>query len=402
MKILHVNTYDVGGAANACLRIHKSLLKKGIDSKVLFYQKGSSFAESETYKFNYWDGTFNQFHTIKKAIEYFLFDRKQRRRQLPYSIMEKFSFPTTIFDITQNPFYQKADIVQLNWVADFLDEKSFFEKNKKPVLWRMADLYTCGGGNHYEKGFDPKVYETLINENLRIRKEALEKAKDNLHFVPISHWVKQKADESSLIKSFPKTLIHCGVNVNIFKPVSQDVARRALGLPLNKKIIGFGAQSLTNPRKGMNYLKEFVDKAKNQKLFFASFGANELHTENNNVYNLGAINDELLLSLYYSAIDVFVMPAIEEAFGQVIIESLACGTPVVSFRTGGGMDTIQTDKNGVLASEISGESLSESIMKAVDTDYDKDWIVQDAVTRFDIDKKAEEYIRLYEKILKNK
>jgi len=171
MKILHVNTYDKGGAATAIKRIHKELLNRGIDSKLLVLHKATNFPET----YSFWDGIPKQvpkeqnlFIRVAKKIWgkvynkwYLLLNKKKiseqiiKKKELAAIIsrVEMFSYPTSNFDITEHPLYKEADIIQLNWVSGFLDEPSFFKKNKKPVIWRMPDLYACGGGYHYEKNF---------------------------------------------------------------------------------------------------------------------------------------------------------------------------------------------------------------------------------------------------------
>ncbi|AWM13031.1 hypothetical protein DI487_03570 [Flavobacterium sediminis] len=233
MKILHINTYDKGGAATACRRIHLGLLEQGIDSKVLYLKKTKEV--KETYQFPHPKKSFSE--KIIEKLKRKFFPKQDILKKFRDQI-EIFSYPDSKYDITQHPLYQEADIIQLNWVSTFLDETTFFAKNTKPVVWRMADLYACGGGNHYEKDFPFEALKPLIEHNKSIRKKALSGA--NLTMVCISDWVKQKAEASDVIGSFPKKVIHNGVDLQVFKPYNKDWSRSVFNLPIEKKLLLLG------------------------------------------------------------------------------------------------------------------------------------------------------------------
>lgn len=392
MKILHINTYDTGGAATACRRIHLGLLERGIDSKVLYLKKTKDV--KETYQFLIPKSSL--FLRIKNKITKKFFKKKSLFENCK-GAYEIFSMPQSPYDITQHPLYKEADVIQLNWVSSFLDETTFFKKNTKPVIWRMADLYACGGGNHYEKNFPFVELAALVEKNKQIRKAALKNTIVN--FVCISNWVKQKANESAVISNFPKTIIHNGVDLNIFKPLDKNFARQVFNFPLDKKIILLGADSLANKRKGLNLAKEAIDKIieKHNNILVVTFGKQIL--VNQNWINVGEINDERLLSTLYSAADFFVMSSIEEAFGQVTIEALACGLPVVSFPTGGSIDIIEEGVNGFLAKGFSSDDLEEAILKVLNMNFNSEDIIRVVNMNFNIKDKINNYIELYKTLM---
>lgn len=395
MKILHINTYDTGGAANACLRIHKALLNKGVDSKVLVLYKSKDIPE--VYEFNYWDNTSSRLGRFFKRRKYEKY--RTRMNQLSTFItshpVEMFTMPSTIFDITKHPLYKEADIIQLNWVSGFLDEPSFFKKNTKPVIWRMPDMYVCGSGYHYEKGFPFDVYRELLDKNRAVRKKALKNR--YINYVAISDWLRQKGKRSEFLKGQPITVIHNGIDPDIFKPYDKIDSREQLRLPQDKKIILIGAASLSSPRKGMQLALDAIDKLDMDSVCICTFG----YTDNINdkIISLGPITDNTLLAKLYSASDLFIMSSIEEAFGQVFIESLACGTPVVSFPNGGGIDIIKDGVNGFLTKDFTSASLVDGIEKALGYTFDRNSIRTDTLDRFNITDKAEQYIKLYKSIL---
>ena len=113
-----------------------------------------------------------------------------------------------------------------------------------------------------------------------------------------------------------------------------------------------------------------------------------------NIVGTGAIANPHLLALAYSASDLFVMPSYQEAFAQAPLEAMVCGCPVVAFPCSGTEELIN-EANGIRCQEFTEEALSDSIMAALATKYDRQAIREDVVERFDIDKIANQYIDLY-------
>lgn len=396
MKILHVNTYDSGGAAIANIRIHLAMLEKGIDSKMLVLYKSSDIPH--IYEFNYWASANTKIKRFVKRQQYKRYknDMDSLYRFKVENPVEAFTYPISIFDITEHPLYKEADLIVLNWVAGFLDEPSFFRKNTKPVVWIMEDLYVCGGGYHYEKGFLFDIYKKQLERNYKVREKCLKGKVINL--VAISNWEKEKAEESNLLKNQPVNVIHHGVDTSVFRPYDKSSAREMLGIPQDKKMILVGAQSLSNPRKGTALLMDVFKDITDEDILFYGFGSNE--NSDTKISSLGFIKDETLLAKIYSAADLFVMSSIEEAFGQVFIESLACGTAVVSFPNGGALDIIKNGFNGFIADDFTSDSLLKVINKGLNVTFDKGAIRKDIIDRFDIRDKAGLHIKLYESILK--
>lgn len=398
MTILHINTFDHGGAATAIIRIHLALLEKGVDSRILFLKSSRDIPFSDS--FQRWlqgkkRSLFNRVVTrIKRHTDPVEKGKLRLKGQL--SKVEVFSFPTSVYDVTEHPFYKDADIVQLNWVSGFLDEPSFFKKNKKPVVWRMADLYACGGGNHYVTGFPFAEFRDELKVNYALRKKIL--TGQNITMVPISNWVKDQAEKSELIREFPTHVIHNGLKRESFRVFPQQFAREVFSLPRDGKIILFGADRIQNKRKGFNLLLESLIHINLNHVNLCVFGSVK-DTLPDNIINVGRIEDERLLSLLYSAADIFVMSSVEEAFGQVIIEALTCGLPVVSFPTGGSLDVIEQGVNGVVARDFTSVSLGQAVAAALSTPFNREMIATAALERFDISLKADEYICLYKKLL---
>ena len=87
---------------------------------------------------------------------------------------------------------------------------------------------------------------------------------------------------------------------------------------------------------------------------------NTLKTEDNRI-ELGIIRDERLMSVVYSAADVFVIPSLMDNLPNTVLESLLCGTPVIGFPVGGILDMVQDGENGYLTNEISVPALVKTL-----------------------------------------
>jgi len=389
MVVLLINTNDKGGAATACIRIHEELLRQGVKSRILFLNKTREDIPHAYY--------FNKKLSIFKRIEIKLKTLFSKSIDIKKMFnVEWFSYPYSKYDVTNHFLYKEAEVIQFNWVSGFLDETSFFRKNDKPIVWRMPDLYCCGGGYHYEKDVPFQQLTNVLSKNSKIRQKALKNA--TIHFVPISKWVFDKAQKSHLIQDFPKTIIHNGLDFSIFKPLDKQKARELLSLPMDKKIVLLGADQIKTKRKGFNEALKALEMIGRKDIQPVIFGKTkeELPTY---LINLGYINNIEKLIQVYSAADIFLMPSLEEAFGQVTIEALSCGIPVVSFPNGGSLDIINNGMNGELAEDFSFEALFKALSKALLTTYNSEMIIKDVKTRFDISNKVCEYIDLYKAIL---
>ena len=107
----------------------------------------------------------------------------------------------------------------------------------------------------------------------------------------------------------------------------------------------------------------------------------------------------------YNSVDVIVVPSIQENLSNVIMESLACGTPVVSFDIGGNGDMIEHKQNGYLAKPFNTLDLAEGINWVLSKERvkkDNDIMIKNHVNKFSENLVSKKYIELYNDIIKNK
>lgn len=421
MKVLHINTYQFGGAAKACIRLHEGLLAQGIDSKLLSLKVSHKTVASYQYdkKETAYMPTFRQRLRDKAkrllAELHIDIDKKQKApNQLagrpPY--FELFSTLEGVYDLSQNGLVQDSDIINLHWVAGFFDYSSL-RKIKKPIVWTMHDMNPFTGGCHYDSSCGkfttdcsncPQLQGTinpnLSNQILNKKKEALV-GLGNFHVVSPSVWLKEES-QKSIFKTYPHYHIPNSFPKNTFQSRDKEFSRSLLDLPSDKKIILFVADSIHNTRKGYTYLVEALAKLDDKEVLLCAIGSNT-HLSNSQIpcIELGRIEDERLMSVAYAAADVFVIPSLEDNLPNTVGESLCCGTPVISFNVGGIPDMVQDGTNGYLCPEISVDSLKQTIEKFLDNPaiFDREKISKEAHEKYALEVQARAYIDLYERIL---
>ncbi len=374
MKVLIINKYDnKGGAAIAAKRLYYALEKqKSIEV---------NFLVQETELNSFVSTTKGKLKKISNFINFSL-----ERLLVLKNIRTKenlFFFDTATFgeDITKNELVQKADIIHLHWTNfGFLSLKTIKKllALNKPVFWTLHDMWLVTGGCFHSR--DCKLFQTkcdncpfLKNKSKLAQKTFNKKKKifqsSNLKTIAISSWSKKNIETSAIIKSNP-VLIGNPIDTDFYIPNNKIKSKIKLKLNPQKKHIGFIAFNATNKYKGGKYLVEALEiiGKKNPDLFdqieliaIGRIKDESFFPKNININLTGYINREEKMRDYYNAMDVFVLPSLEENLPLVIQEAMSCRTPVVAFNTGGIPDLIEHKINGYLAEFKNANDLSNSI-----------------------------------------
>ncbi|WP_176132747.1 glycosyltransferase [Salegentibacter holothuriorum] len=424
MKVLIVNTFDRGGAANACKRLHLGLLEAGVESKVLLKNKQNNWSQSFILPPKSTPPSLNEKLKTKvirilKGVKLYPIKPEKQKPGIPFlqkrsEKLEMYSFPHSNYDITQSPLYQQADIINLHWVANFLDYKSFFLKNTKPVVWTLHDMNPFLGIDHYAEkyiGMDTHgepISRSISKEESKINRDFADLKKDcieqieNLTVITPSRWLAAEASKSEAFKGRNVKVIPYGLDDIVFAPRDQKTSREILNLPLDKKIILFVADSVVNNRKGFSYLEKTLEEFQTEKILLCAVGSNVKLRSNDNLIELGEIKDDRLMSVVYSAADVFVIPSLIDNLPNTVLESIMCGTPVIGFPVGGIPDMIDHGKNGLLAEEISVKSLVKILKEFLDNPevFDRKEIRRAAKEKYKGKVQAKKYMELFNEILK--
>jgi D-inositol-3-phosphate glycosyltransferase len=188
---------------------------------------------------------------------------------------------------------------------------------------------------------------------------------------------KEKEDLMEYYGASPEkvSVIPCGVNMDTFRPLDKKEAKTRLGLNGSKAVIFVGR---IEPLKGIDRLMRamtYLQDGRRPRLLIVGGGENSRH-EIERLKKLAVelqIQDSIEfvglikqpdLPLFYSAADVCVVPSYYESFGLVALESLACGTPVVSTKVGGAENIIRHGETGYLVNDNEPRGLADNIMRA--------------------------------------
>lgn len=412
MKVLIVNTSDIlGGAARAAYRLHRSLLVSGVNSHMLVQDKSSddysvigpdSFRQKLSSK-------------IRPVIDRFPIYRYKNRNQTLFSPSWP-PFSEIVDKINQfNP-----DIVHLHWIAGGMLRIEDIAKIKAPIVWSLHDNWAFTGGCHIM--WDCQKYKTTcgccpvlgslkerdLSYSIFFRKKKVFDKKKGMVIVGVSEWIANCAKESSLFKHHKVVCLPNPINTNTYSPFDKLNSRELFNLPIDKKLIAFGAMDATSDlNKGFKELSKalsYLDKENIELVVFGSSKPKESISFKHHVHYLGQLKDDVSLRVLYSAVDVMVVPSRQEAFGQTASEAMACGTPVVAFGITGLLDIIDHKKNGYLAEPCNVVDLFKGINWVLySSEYEQ--LCNNARNKitenFDSKLIAEKYIQLYRKILCN-
>ena len=218
---------------------------------------------------------------------------------------------------------------------------------------------------------------------------------EDLTIVTPSQWLADLVKQSYL-GNYPVRIINNGINLELFRPRESNF-RQKNGLQ-NKKIV-LGVASGWTYRKGLDV---FVELSKRLPEVFkvVLVGTNDAVDKNlpRQILSIHRTNNQQELAEIYTAADVFVNPTREEVFGLVNAEALACGIPVVTFRTGGSPEVIDKETGIVVdCGDIDG---MEAAIKRICTERPfSQGKCQNRAYEFDMNKKFSEYYALYEESL---
>jgi glycosyltransferase involved in cell wall biosynthesis len=313
-----------------------------------------------------------------------------------------------------------AEIVHLHWVCDELLSVEDIGRLRKPLVWTLHDMWAFCGAEHYsedlrwrdgytaenrprhESGFD-------LNRWVWIRKRKAWRLP--MHVVAPSNWLGNCARQSALMRHLPLSVVPNALDTDSWKSLDRDTARSLLGLPLEGKLLAFGAMGGgRDPRKGIDLLRAAIGKLRGRMsglglVVFGELRPRESPDLGFPVYYLGHLYDDLSLRALYSAADVLVIPSRQDNLPNTGVEALACGTPVLAFNVGGLPDIVAHEKTGWLAEPFDAESLAAGIL----------WILADprrhqkmrqtarqvAVQRYCYSRVARAYADVYETTLDN-
>jgi glycosyltransferase involved in cell wall biosynthesis len=411
MRILTVNSSDLdGGAARAAYRLHQGLLRIGLDSRMLVQSRTSDD------------------HRVQGPVT--AMDKAMARIRPSLDLFPVKRYPTygrKMFSPAWLPFgglvdrinASDADVVHLHWITAGMFRLEELERVNKPMVWSLHDMWAYTGGCHYDEecgrwrstcGSCPVLGSTKENDLSRKvfqrKLKTYARLKGRLTIVGLSAWMAECAQESILLKDLRVVQLPNPIDTAVFKPVDRRVAKEILGLPTDKPLILFGAVNATaDPRKGFVHLSEALRSLPSGSVELAVFGASrpqQVPDLGHPIHYLGRLHDDAALCLLYNAADVTVVPSLQENLSNTIVESLACGTPVVGFGIGGNKDMVDHGVNGALAPAFDANAMAEGIRWVLDSgrsDEVRSNARRIALERFELVRVSERYRGLYGEVL---
>jgi len=422
MKILHISKKDiVGGAAIAAHRLHTDLLYLGFDSLLFTARKEALDPRVITYWPN---STFSA--RIKRAVrnKRITRDFSKYKTSRPAGA-EIFSDDRSRFGREIVEQLPECDIINLHWISGFIDYKTFFGSTARylpPIVWTLHDMNAFTGGCHYDFGCEkykhgcgacPQLGSNDpddLSHRTWVRKKKIfdQLSRKDLHVVAPSNWLAGKAAESRLLKRFKVSIIRNGLNTEDFAPRDKHHAREALGIPTDANTIVFIAQSVQNKRKGFELLQTALGEGEDiENLFLVTIGKNKSALNLNiPTLQIGYLESDRLLSLIYSAADLFVIPSLQDNFPNTVLESLACGTPVVGFDSSGISEMVQSSQTGILTPAGDIVKLRAAIADLLSNKLKRNKMALNcrstALKLYAPGTQARNYENLYESIIRNR
>lgn len=335
---------------------------------------------------------------------------------------EDFDHPKTLDIINLAP--ELPDILHChNLHGGYFDLRTLPQLSQKvPTVLTLHDAWLLGGhcahsfdcerwktgcGNCPDLSIYPAIRRDLTAYNWQRKAEIYRNSK--LYVVTPCQWLMDKVNQSMLKPAIVESrVIPNGVNLRIFHPADQIEARRELGLPINIKILLFTANGIRkNIWKDYNTLQSALmelTKAETKVLCIAlgEKAPREL-IGNIEIRFVPYQKDTGKVARYYQAADLYVHPARADTFPTTVLESLACGTPVVASDVGGIPEQIMEGRTGCLVPVGDARAMARNIIDLLMDDEIRSWMGQqaakDAAQRFGMERMIKDYLLFYEKII---
>lgn len=398
MKVLQINSVcGLGSTGRIATNIDSILRENGIESYIA-YGRDSAVNDANIIR-------------IGSKIDYYIHGVLTRifdTHGLWGSKMATLKFIKQIKAI--NP-----DVIHLHNIHGYyINIKVLFEylkESKKPVAWTAHDCWSftghCAcfdyvGCDRWKTGChdcpQKKVYPGSFlfdhsKQNYEKKRE-LFTSLNNMTIVTPSKWLANLVQESYLNK-YPVKVIHNGIDLNVFKPTESDFRERN---SLQDKFIILGVANGWDKRKGFQYFLDLADKL-DDSYGIVLVGLTKKQKEKlpKSIVGITRTNNVNELAEIYSTANVFTNPTLEDNFPTTNLEALACGTPVITFNTGGSGESVNKS-SGII---VEKGNLDE-IRNAVNVLKRSNIIKENCINRsreYDKDNRYMDYIALYKEIM---
>lgn len=298
------------------------------------------------------------------------------------------------------------DVIHLHNIHGYyINVKILFDYLKtcgKKIIWTLHDCWSFTGHctyfeyincNKWKGGckscrqkseYPARIGPDFSKRNYRIKKKIFTQI-PNMILVTPSDWLKKLVGQS-FMKEYRVQVIHNGVDTTVFKPRINDIHEKYHCH--NKKIV-LGVAAIWDRRKG---LSTFIELAKYlsdaYQIILIGLSKDQIKQLPSNIIGIEKTDSVKELTEFYTAANVFVNPTLEDNYPTTNLEAIACGTPVITYKTGGSIESAK------MYGKVVEKGNIEEIIEAIKTIDD----VKGNSINIDYRNTIEKYISLYEKI----
>ncbi len=392
MKVVQINSVcGVGSTGGITVEISRTLTENNIENYILYtikkhtYPLGIKYSNLFYVKINalmarvFGNYGFNSYLATKKLIHY-------------------------LDEI-------KPDIIHLhNMHGHDLNLEQFFRYLKKidiPVIWTLHDCWPFTGYCMHFDALKCNKWQTKCSncpqkhkfsfffdrsETLYKKKKELITSLSDMTIVSPSIWLAQLATHSFLNK-YPVEIINNGIDLHVFKKVESNFKEKySIG---DRRII------LGVPKGKLRYFIELAGLVEDDYiLVLVGLTESELRSLPNGVLGIPYVSREVMAEIF-SAADVYVNTTLEDTFPTVNIEALACGTPVITFNTGGSPECIDDD-TGIVVEKHNVPAIYEAVKSICNGEDKSDACIKRAKSLYDAKERFGDYLDLYNRVWRNK
>ncbi|MDC1190425.1 glycosyltransferase [Gammaproteobacteria bacterium] len=407
MIIVHLSSASFdSGAGIAVLNLHKSMLAKGVDSRLYSpYSVNENISKSV---FSYPNMSVRFMAKFTYWFDRFLIRLLGYRGSSPFSLLRRGKTWPSYSDL------QHADIIHLHWVGNSFMNLQNLEGLKAKFVWTLRDWWPLTGGSHIPEEFEqiienretypfiPRHFLTNLMSREQFKKTSFLRRTSKVKTIAQSDFMRKDAEQILGLLSGSVGVIPSSINDAVYKYQKKILARDKLGLSIEDSVIAIGATNINDSHKGLDILSQIPENSKLKQSIFLVFGNGEVALPKGVLRReFGFVDSESMMCDIYAASDILLCPSLYESFGKVALESIACGTPVIAFsgtgpaeiieRTGGGRVSLLKDTTSFFReAEIQINDLTEEFRST---------IAHSANEKYSSERVALEHIRLYSNLL---
>lgn len=315
----------------------------------------------------------------------------------------------------------RPDVIHIhNLHGYFLNYRVLFDflsRSGIPVVWTAHDCwlytghcyhYAYAGCNRWQtechdcpqrRAFPASWFIDRSRQNFRDKRASFTSLrKGQLTIVPVSEWMRDEMSRSFL-REYDFRVIHNGINTDLFDICSPQAARTKYGL--GDKHLLLGVASIWSREKGLDDLIRMARLLTDDELIvLVGIKPSERQRLPHNIVGIARTANVGELAELYSAADAFLNPTWQDNYPTVNLEAIACGTPVVTYRTGGSIEAVTAVTGRVVEQgDVAGMLHEAREIRRRGKAYYQPLCRSHALKHFNKEERYQDYLHLYDELL---